>query len=153
MNSLLEKLEKLAEKLHELKKSVDAGSEVNSVDQEHSSSGGDLIKFLPNGQWILEKAAKAFNRLTGTDSSTDWTKFGHQSMFDMSHVNHVAGLKSHDEAKKYAHSIVDSSNAREATKKKVKMAIDNSKNINDVAKLMSNHILAHQGLKVMGGKK
>lgn len=118
--------------------------EKDSEKEEQDSK--EVIKFESNGQWKLEKAKDPqINR--------DWTKTGHKSVFDMSHVNEIAGLKDHAEAKKRVHSIVDSSSAKDETKKKIKGAIDGTKNVKDLASMMSNHILSHQGLNVLGSKK
>lgn len=113
---------------------------------EESKEEQEVVKFDNNGQWRIEKSRDP-------QINQDWTKRGHKSVFDMSHVNEIAGLKDHGEAKKRAHSIVDSSSAKDETKKKIKGAIEGTKSIKDLASMMSNHILSHSGLNVIGGKK
>lgn len=95
-----------------------------------------LIKYS-NGQWSLVKAAPNIDK-------------GH-SVFNMDHVNKVVSMKDVGEAKKFAHDIVDSSNAIPRNKLSIKKMINDSRNIKSLALGMSNHILAHPsvGLKVI----
>mgnify|MGYP003327342626 CR=1 FL=1 len=90
-----------------------------------------------NGQWKLVKAAPKLDR-------------GH-SVFTMDHVNEVSKMKDHAKAKEHAHKIVDASNAQPHNKASIKNMIDKSRNVNDLARGMSNHILAHpsEGLRVV----
>lgn len=73
------------------------------------------------------------------------------SVFTMDHVNQVAANKDHGEAKKFAHSVVDSSSANPKNKAKIKMMINNSRNSAHLAQGMTNFILAHpgEGLRVV----
>ena len=72
----------------------------------------------------------------------------------MDHVNQVAAMSNHAEAKKLAHSAVDSSNANPENKKKIKLMIDRSKSPAHLAQAMANHILAHpsEGIPVIKGE-
>lgn len=178
MSELKEKLEELISQLQELKKSQSerpkkqkklppvpppiaseedhppklSEKEAMRLVKEDKEECTEVLKTLPNGQWVLEKN---YARKLSADKEVkpDWTKTGHKSVFDMDHVNAVMGMKSHDEAKKYAHSIVDSSSAKDETKRKIKGVIDNSKSVSHLGQAMANHILSHQGLNVIGVKK
>lgn len=95
-----------------------------------------LIK-SQSGQWTLIKAAPKLD-------------MGH-SVFTMDHVNEVAKMKDHGKAKEYAHGIVDASEARPHNKASIKLMIDGSRHVNDLARSMANHVLAHpsEGLRVL----
>ena len=87
---------------------------------------------------ILKKGAPAVAPTAppeGGDDS-DSPKKG-KSVFSMDHVNQVAAMSNHAEAKKLAHSAVDSSNANPENKKKIKLMIDRSKSPAHLAQAMA----------------
>lgn len=77
-----------------------------------------------------------------------------QSVFTMDHVNQVAGMKNHGEAKQFAHGIVNNSTATDENKKKIRLAIERSRSPGHLAQTMANHVLAHpgEGLRVIKGE-
>lgn len=72
-------------------------------------------------------------------------------LFNMEHVTNVSNMKDHNEAKAYAHSIVDKGEGNPKNKAKMKNMINGSKHIKHLANGMSSFILAHpsEGLKVI----
>lgn len=79
---------------------------------------------------------------------------GH-SVFTMDHVNNIVKMTDHAAAKKEAHKIVDASTANPTNRRRIKLMINQSRNVADLARGMSNHILAHpsEGLKVVKAEK
>jgi len=112
------------------------------VKKQESTSSEELQK-SDSGQWKLQPLKKA-------EKGAANPKMG-GSAFKQEHVNAVAGMKSHDEAKAHAHAAVDASSANPKNRAKMKRMIDSSKSSTHLAMGMQNHILAHQseGLKVI----
>lgn len=97
----------------------------------------EKLSFNKLGQWSLFKSEKKIDK-------------GH-SVFNMDHVNSVSEMKDLGEAKTFAHSLVDGSNAIPKNKLSIKKMINDSRSIKNLAIGMSNHILAHPsvGLRVV----
>lgn len=141
-------------KVKQLQAQIDAGT----YKPDSAKIAGAMVKeelsLSANGQWNLNKAApKLTSHSADKEIKADWTKQAHKPVFEMSHVDSVAAMKDHGNAKQFAHGIVDNSNAKDETKHKIKSVINSSKNPLHLASAMSNHILAHQGLNVIGSKK
>lgn len=76
--------------------------------------------------------------------------YGH-SVFTMDHVNAVVTMTNLEDAKAYCINILDASTANNKNKSNIRKLIEAQKNINKLANMMSNHILAHpsENLKVI----
>ena len=111
--------------------------------------------------WILQKNAEARAEELKKSESIEVNslekgaapKIETGSVFTMEHVNHVASMKDHDGAKKYAHDILANSTANPKNRANIGTMIDRSKSSAHLAQGMSNHILAHpkEGLRVVKG--
>lgn len=141
-------------KIKQLQSQIDSGTYKPDSKKIAGAMLKEELMCSANGQWSLNKAApKLSSHSADPEVKADWTKQAHKPVFNMDHVNQVAGMKDHKAAKTHAHGIVDASNAKDETKHKIKSVIDSSKNVGHLATAMSNHILAHQGLNVVGKKK
>lgn len=98
----------------------------------------EILKINDNGQWELVKA-----KITG------------KPIFSMDHIKRVSSTPNHSEAKKIAHDAIDSSNAHNYNKEKTKLAVNNSKNTQHLAQIMTNHYMAHDAKirRRLSGKK
>lgn len=116
-----------------------------------------MKKSLPDwNEWVLQKNELAISEEFAKGAAVkvpaeDSTSKRGESVFTMDHVNHVVAMKNHDEAKNFAHGIVDASSANPKNKAKIKAMIHSSRSPAHLAQGMSNFILAHpqHGLKVI----
>jgi len=109
----------------------DAGCDeaANLLKSGESKESMDDLDYLPNGQWILEKAA---------------IKKPQQAVWSMDHISQVANAKDHNHAKSIAHDAINSSTAHKYNKSKLAHAVNTSRNVKHLASVMVNHHLAHE---------